>query len=39
MTHVAFCVFALKVNINLEIDVVQSLQHGHGGWTDGMYEW
>ncbi|XP_021964204.1 E3 ubiquitin-protein ligase mib1 isoform X3 [Folsomia candida] len=27
-----------QVNINLEIDVVQSLQHGHGGWTDGMYE-
>jgi E3 ubiquitin-protein ligase mind-bomb len=26
------------VNINLEIDVVQSLQHGHGGWTDGMFE-
>lgn len=22
----------------MELDVVQSLQHGHGGWTDGMYE-
>ncbi|XP_017784755.1 PREDICTED: E3 ubiquitin-protein ligase MIB1 [Nicrophorus vespilloides] len=27
-----------KVNIDLEIEIVQSLQHGHGGWTDGMYE-
>ncbi|CAG7731706.1 unnamed protein product [Allacma fusca] len=27
-----------QVNIDLELDVVQSLQHGHGGWTDGMYE-
>jgi len=27
-----------QVAVNLEIDVVQSLQHGHGGWTDGMYE-
>lgn len=27
-----------KVNIDLELEVVQSLQHGHGGWTDGMYE-
>lgn len=26
------------VNIDLEIEIVRSLQHGHGGWTDGMYE-
>ena len=26
------------VNIDLELGVVQSLQHGHGGWTDNMFE-
>lgn len=26
------------VNIDLELEIVQSLQHGHGGWTDGMFE-
>lgn len=26
------------VNIDLELEVVQSLQHGHGGWTDNMFE-
>ncbi|RXN35314.1 E3 ubiquitin- ligase mib1 isoform X1 [Labeo rohita] len=26
------------VNIDLDLEIVQSLQHGHGGWTDGMYE-
>uniref|UniRef100_UPI00358E1CC6 E3 ubiquitin-protein ligase MIB1-like n=1 Tax=Myxine glutinosa TaxID=7769 RepID=UPI00358E1CC6 len=27
-----------SVNIDLELEIVQSLQHGHGGWTDGMFE-
>eukprot|EP00094_Tigriopus_californicus_P008731 TCALIF_08416-PA protein Name:"Similar to mib1 E3 ubiquitin-protein ligase mib1 (Xenopus laevis)" AED:0.20 eAED:0.20 QI:0/0/0/1/1/1/7/0/699 len=27
-----------QVNIDLELEIVQHLQHGHGGWTDGMYE-
>lgn len=27
-----------QVTVDLEIEIVQSLQHGHGGWTDGMYE-
>ncbi|KAF6027626.1 MIB1 [Bugula neritina] len=27
-----------QVCIDLELEIVQSLQHGHGGWTDGMYE-
>lgn len=27
-----------QVNVDLELEIVQSLQHGHGGWTDGMYE-
>uniref|UniRef100_A0A914X811 RING-type E3 ubiquitin transferase n=1 Tax=Plectus sambesii TaxID=2011161 RepID=A0A914X811_9BILA len=27
-----------SVNINLELEVVQTLQQGHGGWTDGMFE-
>lgn len=22
----------------MELEIVQSLQHGHGGWTDGMFE-
>lgn len=26
------------VNIHLELEVVKYLQHGHGGWTDGMFE-
>ncbi|KAJ8867641.1 hypothetical protein PR048_031444 [Dryococelus australis] len=26
------------VNVDLELEIVQSLQHGHGGWTDGMFE-
>ncbi|GAB1601619.1 E3 ubiquitin-protein ligase MIB1-like isoform X2 [Argonauta hians] len=26
------------VNVDLDLEIVQSLQHGHGGWTDGMYE-
>lgn len=28
----------LQVNVDLELEIVQSLQHGHGGWTDGMFE-
>ncbi|XP_053680164.1 E3 ubiquitin-protein ligase mind-bomb [Anopheles nili] len=27
-----------QVTVDLETEIVQSLQHGHGGWTDGMYE-
>ena len=27
-----------KVNVDLDLEIVQSLQHGHGGWTDGMFE-
>ncbi len=27
-----------QVNVDLDLDVVQNLQHGHGGWTDGMFE-
>ncbi|XP_050526608.1 E3 ubiquitin-protein ligase MIB1-like [Daktulosphaira vitifoliae] len=27
-----------QVTVDLELDVVQSLQQGHGGWTDGMFE-
>uniref|UniRef100_A0A6P7GJ05 RING-type E3 ubiquitin transferase n=1 Tax=Diabrotica virgifera virgifera TaxID=50390 RepID=A0A6P7GJ05_DIAVI len=27
-----------SVNVDLELEIVQSLQHGHGGWTDGMFE-
>ncbi|KAL3276771.1 hypothetical protein HHI36_012138 [Cryptolaemus montrouzieri] len=27
-----------QVSVELELEIVQSLQHGHGGWTDGMYE-
>ena len=26
------------VTVDLELEIVQSLQNGHGGWTDGMYE-
>jgi len=26
------------VNVDLELEIVQHLQHGHGGWTEGMYE-
>ena len=26
------------VTILLDAEIVQSLQHGHGGWTDGMSE-
>ena len=28
----------LQINVDLELEIVQSLQHGHGGWTDGMFE-
>jgi len=31
-------ILLLQVCIDLELEIVQSLQHGHGGWTDGMYE-
>jgi len=27
-----------QVNVDLDFEIVQSLQHGHGGWTDGMFE-
>ncbi|XP_065331956.1 E3 ubiquitin-protein ligase MIB1 [Cloeon dipterum] len=27
-----------QVNVDLDLEIVQSLQHGHGGWIDGMYE-
>ena len=27
-----------QVNVDLDLEIVQSLQHGHGGWTDGMFE-
>uniref|UniRef100_A0A915KDU0 RING-type E3 ubiquitin transferase n=1 Tax=Romanomermis culicivorax TaxID=13658 RepID=A0A915KDU0_ROMCU len=27
-----------SVNIDLELEIVQSLQHGHGGWIEGMFE-
>ena len=26
------------MNVDLDLDIVQSLQYGHGGWTDGMFE-
>lgn len=26
-----------QVSVDLELEIVQSLQHGHGGWTDGSY--
>ncbi|KAL9692296.1 hypothetical protein quinque_016494 [Culex quinquefasciatus] len=25
-----------QVTVDLDIEIVQSLQHGHGGWTDGI---
>ena len=25
-----------QVNVDLELEIVQHLQHGHGGWTDGI---
>ena len=27
-----------KVNIDLDFEIVQSLQVGHGGWCDAMFE-
>ncbi|XP_046464606.1 E3 ubiquitin-protein ligase MIB1-like [Daphnia pulex] len=27
-----------QVNVDLDLELVQTLQHGHGGWTDGMFE-
>lgn len=27
-----------KVRIDMEVEIVKSLQHGHGGWTEGMAE-
>lgn len=27
-----------QVNVDLDLEIVQSLQHGHGGWTEGMFE-
>ncbi|XP_073842665.1 E3 ubiquitin-protein ligase mind bomb 1 isoform X2 [Musca autumnalis] len=27
-----------KVTVDLDLEIVTSLQHGHGGWTDGMFE-
>lgn len=27
-----------QVTVDLELEIVQSLQHGHGGWTEGMFE-
>ncbi|XP_061707251.1 E3 ubiquitin-protein ligase MIB1 [Cydia pomonella] len=27
-----------QVNVDLDLEIVQSLQIGHGGWTDGMFE-
>ena len=26
------------VLIDLDLEIVKSFQHGHGGWTDGMLE-
>jgi hypothetical protein len=26
------------VTVDLDLEIVQSLQNGHGGWTDGMFE-
>lgn len=28
----------MQVNVDLDLELVQTLQHGHGGWTDGMFE-
>ena len=30
--------FLRQVNVDLDLELVQTLQHGHGGWTDGMFE-
>lgn len=27
-----------KVRVDMDIEMLKSLQHGHGGWTDGMME-
>lgn len=27
-----------KVRVDLDFEIVKSLQHGHGGWTEGMTE-
>ncbi|XP_046857397.1 E3 ubiquitin-protein ligase MIB1-like isoform X2 [Xenia sp. Carnegie-2017] len=27
-----------SVTVDLELEIIQSLQNGHGGWTDGMLE-
>lgn len=27
-----------QVSVDLELEIVQSLQQGHGGWTEGMFE-
>jgi E3 ubiquitin-protein ligase mind-bomb len=27
-----------QVKVDLDVEIVQSLQHGHGGWTEGMME-
>ena len=35
---IRFYIFLFQVNVDLELEIVQHLQHGHGGWTDGMYE-
>ena len=26
------------MNVDLDLEIVQSLQQGHGGWTEGMFE-
>ena len=26
------------MTVDLDLEIVQSLQNGHGGWTDGMFE-
>lgn len=26
------------MTVDLDLEIIQHLQHGHGGWTDGMYE-
>ncbi len=33
-----FLSYFLQVNVDLDLEIVQHLQHGHGGWTDGMFE-
>uniref|UniRef100_A0A023F2T6 RING-type E3 ubiquitin transferase n=2 Tax=Triatoma infestans TaxID=30076 RepID=A0A023F2T6_TRIIF len=27
-----------QVKVDLDLEIVQSLQHGHGGWIEGMFE-